>query len=483
MDAGEGREVLEAEVVVPAKINQGKDEMNLAEFPLSAISERTDPNQKTFVFEDRVWDESRGETVTRQLTVTASDQYGLPTAHDDEVILGLIQLSKLQGFSDRRVPFTRYQLIQLLGWRDESKSYDRLEKSLSRWVGVTLDYKNAWRDKEMKSWVDEKFHIIDNVTLYDREKGAARRRAGQAVPQLSSFTWNDVLFRSFSAGNLKSLDFDFYKSLDSAIAKRLYRFLDKRFFHRKRWEFNLKEVSWEHIGLSRNYDSANLKRKLLPAIKELEGRKFLTAMHIQERFKKVRSGEWRVVFERAGSKSNASTDELPDESQQLIRALTDRGVTPSTAEHTVKSFPAERIHAQLEVFDWLVSQKDSRVSRNPAGFLVTSIKGEYVAPPGFVSREERASKDALAEERKRKAAERAKAEEERERASRLSKEAATDRFWQSLSDDERARLEAEALEQASPFQRSLIEKGGGFARATKKAVFDAYALKALKDAA
>jgi hypothetical protein len=59
-------------------------------------------------------------------------------ALDDEVILGLIQLSKLQSFSNRKVNFTRYQLIKLLGWRDESKSYDRIEKSLNRWVGVTL---------------------------------------------------------------------------------------------------------------------------------------------------------------------------------------------------------------------------------------------------------------------------------------------------------------------------------------------------------
>ena len=74
--------------------------------------------------------------VTRQLLITAvPEEYGLPTARDDEVILGLLQLSRLQGFADRRVAFTRYQLIRLLGWRDESKSYERIEKSLNRWIG------------------------------------------------------------------------------------------------------------------------------------------------------------------------------------------------------------------------------------------------------------------------------------------------------------------------------------------------------------
>ena len=80
------------------KLTDGRDELNLAEFPLSAIADRLDPSQKTLAFEDRIWDANRGEMVTRQLTITASDQYGLPTALDDEVILGLVQLSKLRDF-------------------------------------------------------------------------------------------------------------------------------------------------------------------------------------------------------------------------------------------------------------------------------------------------------------------------------------------------------------------------------------------------
>ena len=35
-------------------------------------------------------------------------------------------------------------------------------------------YENAWWDNAAKSWVDENFHVLDNVTLYDRER---RKRA------------------------------------------------------------------------------------------------------------------------------------------------------------------------------------------------------------------------------------------------------------------------------------------------------------------
>src|SRR6185503_1200604 len=163
---------------IPVKLPDARDELNLAEFPLCAIADRLAPEQKTLTFEDRTWDSNRGEMVVRQLTVTGSDEYGLPTALDDEVLLGLIQLSKLQCFCDRKVQFTRYQLLRLLGWGDDHKSYGRLEKSLNRWVGVTLYYKNAWWDKGQQCWADEKFHVLDNVTLFDREKARKQKRIG-----------------------------------------------------------------------------------------------------------------------------------------------------------------------------------------------------------------------------------------------------------------------------------------------------------------
>ena len=104
-----------------------------------------------------------------------------------------------------------------------------------------------------------------------------------------------MVFQSFQAGNLKRLDFDFFRGLQSAVARRLYRFLDKRFFQRDRWEFDVKELAWEHVGLSRNYDAANLKRKLRPAITELEQCGYLRPLVEDERFLKVRTpgnGRW-----------------------------------------------------------------------------------------------------------------------------------------------------------------------------------------------
>jgi hypothetical protein len=124
--------------VMPQRNCEAKDEMNLAEFPLCALAHRLKPEVKTLRFEDRTWDKGRNEFITRQLTITGSDAYGLPTEKDDEVLLGLIQLTRLRGFAEHKVPFTRHELIRTIGWRDDTKSYARIEESLNRWTGVTL---------------------------------------------------------------------------------------------------------------------------------------------------------------------------------------------------------------------------------------------------------------------------------------------------------------------------------------------------------
>ncbi len=467
---------------MPMKMLEGKDELNLAEFPLCALAHRLRPEQKTLQFEDRVWDERRGETVTRQLTITGSDAYGLPTALDDEVLLGLLQLTRLHGFAERKVPFSRYQLLQLLGWRDDSKSYERLEASLNRWTGVTLYYRNAWWNKARRCWVDEKFHVLDNVWLCHRSDPGTATGGGDEPPSpRSAFVWNEVIFRSFQAGNLKGIDFDFFKELESAIAKRLYRFLDKRFFHRDRWEFNLKEFAWEHAGLARSYDAAGLKRKLRPGIAELEQKGYLEPLSEAGRFRQICTGEWAVVFERATGEARPNPE--PPEAAgnaTLAAALAGRGVTPPTARELARRFPPVQIQAQLEVFDWLVARQDPKVSRNPPGFLVRAIQGGYVPPRDFVSRAEQARREQAVAGRQQRCAERQRQRQARAAAKEAERQAAIAGFWQSVPEGERTRLETEALAQASGLQRALLRRGGSAAAACRTALLEGYVLRRLR---
>src|SRR3954471_19290365 len=89
---------------VPAVGVLGRDEMNFAEFPLALLTDRAPSDLKTLEAEDQIYDERKGQLVSRKLTITSSDKYGLTTPKDEDVLLALIQLTKeANNFTDRRV--------------------------------------------------------------------------------------------------------------------------------------------------------------------------------------------------------------------------------------------------------------------------------------------------------------------------------------------------------------------------------------------
>jgi hypothetical protein len=433
------------------RTNGGRDELNLAEFPITLLSDRVPDGCKTLTFEDKVFDQQAGEMVIRKVTVTGSDAFGLPTAVDDEILVALLQLTKLDGFRDPKVHFSRYEVLQILGWKDVGKNYVRIEEALNRWMGVTLYYEKAWWDNEAKAWVDAKFHILDNVTMISQSERRAMKRRNQLGLFESWFKWNEVVFKSFQADNLKRLDLDTYFDLKSSVAKRLFRFLDKRFYHRRRWEFDLEEFAFQHIGLSRSYDSGQIKAKLLPGLEELEAGGFLEPLTREERYSKAGKGLWRIILIQAKPKLEANLPPKPTDLVELEKELHTRGVTPTTAADLVQNHPPDRIRLKLEVFDWLLSNKDRRVTKSPSGYLVSSIRDDYSAPKGFESRQTKAErqkaeveKKRLAEETKRRADAEVKAREEADK-DRI------ETYWASLSPAEKEETRKEALAKAPSF--------------------------------
>ena len=130
----------------------GRDELNLAEFPITLLSDRVPKGLKTLTFEDQVFDQQAGETVTRKLTVTGSDAYGLPTAVDDEVIVALIQLTKLaNNFTDRDGEVHPIRSPEASRVARRWAQLPPHRESLKRWMGVTLYYDKAWWDNELRA--------------------------------------------------------------------------------------------------------------------------------------------------------------------------------------------------------------------------------------------------------------------------------------------------------------------------------------------
>ena len=185
---------------------------------------------------------------------------------------GRLQLSKLANFESPKVFFSRYQLIEILGWDHGGKSYERIDLAFSRWVGVTLYWENAWWDKAERSWVDQKFGIFDNVELYDRER-LQRRRAQQVPLPLSSFKWNEVMFRELP---LWVPEAPGHERVSCASVPRVpsgcIASWTSTFTAGPGLSTTCTAFAYDKVGMSRSYgrDAGKIKEKLRPWIRELE---------------------------------------------------------------------------------------------------------------------------------------------------------------------------------------------------------------------
>ncbi|XZE20302.1 replication initiator protein A [Pirellulaceae bacterium SH449] len=416
----------------------GRDDLNLAEFPLSVIGKRSPGDLKTLHFEDEVWDRSLEKYVPRKLTITGSDLLGLPNSLDDEVLLGCIQLTKEAGFTDRKVRFTRYELMDLIGWPCDGRSYERISESLDRWTGTLIISDKAFWDKQNQCWVKDSFNILDRVILSDREdtKNTKRKR--------SAIIWGDFMWQSFQAGNLKSLDYRFWQSLESPISKRLYRLLDKRFYKRRAITFDLHRLAFDKVGLSRNMHTGQIKEKLKPAHEELKDKGVCDAKYV----KRAR-GEWNVVYDDVRhSRSELNEAVANDDKQQhlLEQLLIQRGIT--NAKELVSKYDEKRIKEAIENFD----DRKAHGEDIGAGWLGKAI----VHPEGFSFRKgfERRSPVKPKKAKKGQATldhsedqKQAEAEANQEAAKRIRRAQFLSRIAK-LSEKEREVLETEAIRQA-----------------------------------
>jgi tRNA nucleotidyltransferase/poly(A) polymerase len=222
----------------------------------------------------------------------------------------------------------------------------------------------------------------------------------------------------------------------------MFRFLDKRFYRRTRLDFDLRTLACEHIGMSRSYAPTELKRRLRPALEELEQLGFLEPLDPEERYSWVSRGCWRIILIRTqADEPGASAPET--EASSLAEALVARGVTSKVAAELVANHPPVRLRTKLEVFDWLVKNEDKRVGKNPAGYLVASIRADYQAPGEFTDSAKAEEIKQKAEEADHKAKKKAREESEKAKARETELKARWDKLTEAERDAIRASVKAD----------------------------------------
>lgn len=280
--------------------SRGRDQLNLIDFPIAVLqyqqpktNEGKRPDEIVCVIDS--YDRDLDKVVPRKLTRRTASKHGFPTPLEDEVLVGLLTLTRLKNnFTKPRVEFRNTELYDLMGWPHNGSSNTRLGVALDRLTGLTLKYENSWTTEDGSF---EKEFTTGLLESYKFTKQTQGRRS--AAGEQSWVQWASEVFADILRGNVKELNTDEYYSLQLPISRRMYRFLDKQLGESPHFEMELGTFA-SHIGLAETQHVGKIKERLLPAFKELEGISgFIDTATAVERYRKRGPGDWLIVVHRS----------------------------------------------------------------------------------------------------------------------------------------------------------------------------------------
>ena len=250
----------------------GKDEMNLAEFPIARLG-RND-TRTSIEYHGQVYDKS-GMLLEQKWIVSGSARFGMPTEFADRVLVALMAITAKENFIERKVPFTIYRVLQLLRLTHNQRNYRAVEKALQQLVGVTIYSEGAFWDKAQQKRITTKrgFHLLEEFWLKSFEADDA---VIEAEGVNGYIVWGERIWDSFQAGYIKHLNTDFYYSLQNTIARRLFRFLDKRMHYQDEYQIDIFDLA-ARLGMKPYAYASHLARKLEPGLRELRALGYLAA--------------------------------------------------------------------------------------------------------------------------------------------------------------------------------------------------------------
>lgn len=438
-----------AEPTKPFDTSKGRDELNLIDLPLTmprnAARQLGKNGERTYKFiTPEVWDHDLQQFVVRTVEIIPSPDLGFPSSFDNRVLLACTSLAKWKGdLQIREVPFSARLLIDILGLSPNGQSYTRVRESMERWQSTDYRITYPWFDKKKKKRrALHRFNLFDNI-IWD-----AQDRDEESV-----FVLNDVLFQSLSNHYVRVVDLDQHGRFESHFAGEAYRLLGKLFYQRTSQEIPLEEFAF-HIGVTGNYgDNGQLKRKLDPAIKELEDEGVIVPVPKSERYRKISRGKWAIRFEKpqqAKLKAPSPTKQTELFDQPIAEELVGRGVNPEIAKGLAEKYDEELIANKIELVEWMEAKDPGKVKKLPA-CLVAAITQDW-QDKDFKSKAEleaeaQAVAEAQAKRRRKQDAQAArKAQEDARRSEEAqAKQQVIDGYLASLRAEENALLIEDAL--------------------------------------
>jgi len=303
-----------------------------------------------------------GHVLRQSWTVRAAHGRGLPGRFDQDVYVALLQMIDDKDLpEDGWLSFSLYELVELMGRKHSGRDYRQVRESLRRLATTSIESDNAFYHRGWKEYISDTFSLLSEVKLSEYEDPKAERTDRNRVLLSQYFV------DSYKANYLKNIDVEFYWSLASPIAKRLYRLVDKKRNGRRLWEVELFSLK-DRIPLSDYKYASKIKEKLAPAHAELIEKDFLKRIT----YRKSGSNEfasYEITEDFHARRSAIGTLELPSGDDFFcIQRLKAEGMGTKAAEELVATYGTPRVMRYIEALPY---QKNLR---NPAGWLRWAIE-------------------------------------------------------------------------------------------------------------
>lgn len=193
----------------------------------------------------------------------------LPGTFDQDVYVELLRrYQEAEQPADGALTFTLHSFLRAMGRRVDGRTYEQLRSALGRLERTTLDSNGAY-ESATGGRCDVRFTLLSTVAVerkraIDREQLPLFSAISSAEPGVARVVLSAVVRENLAADHTVSLSAQCYWSLNSPVARRLYRLLEvARADERLTWRIALDRLA-SQLPLTQRYPS-HLQRVLQPA--------------------------------------------------------------------------------------------------------------------------------------------------------------------------------------------------------------------------
>lgn len=292
---------------------------------------------------------------------------------------------------------------------------------------------------------------------------------------------NDMYMNVINGAMTRPLDYDYLKSLPPA-SQRFYELLSYQMYAAIRNDRPRAKLVYSefcaYAPQTRHYDWNRARLQMNKIYRPHKESGYIAKLDYQDAVDGSGQPDW-IMFYQPGPKARAEYraftkrggptilevepfpfDPIPQlaapQPTPVEKSLIGLGVTPAIAAELSRSHSEAEIAVQIEHLDWMIEKKPGKIT-DSAAWLVSAIRTGHAKPKGFVSKAERQRQAEERQAKERQEAEQRRREREQEAREKAEKQAVI-AYRKTLTPQQLAEHEAQALAQASEDTRAGYER-------------------------